>query len=249
MTSMALEAFDTLASRYDELWTRSAVGRSQRAAVWRHVDPLFKEGDSVLDLGCGTGEDALHLSRLGIRVRGLDKSEQMVRMARERGVDAGVLPMERICELREQFDGAISNFGAMNCVSSLESLREPLARLVRPGGHLAICVMGCFCPWETVWYLAHGRPRKAFRRWSGQSHSPSIGIPVYYPSAQATVNAFSPNFELNYWTGIGLFVPPSYVGGATSRLVARLETIDRRLAHLPLLRASADHRLFVFRRK
>jgi ubiquinone/menaquinone biosynthesis C-methylase UbiE len=249
MTSMALEAFDTLASRYDELWTRSAVGRSQRAAVWRHVDPLFKEGDSVLDLGCGTGEDALHLSRLGIRVRGLDKSEQMVRMARERGVDAGVLPMERICELREQFDGAISNFGAMNCVSSLESLREPLARLVRPGGHLAICVMGCFCPWETVWYLAHGRPRKAFRRWSGQSHSPSIGIPVYYPSAQATVNAFSPNFELNYWTGIGLFVPPSYVGGATSRLVARLETIDRRLAHLPLLRASADHRLFVFRRR
>jgi ubiquinone/menaquinone biosynthesis C-methylase UbiE len=249
MKSMALEAFDTLAWRYDELWTRSAVGRSQRAAVWRHVDPLFSEGDSVLDLGCGTGEDALHLNRLGIRVQGVDKSEQMVRMARERGVAASVLPIEKIYELRGRFDGAISNFGALNCIRNLASLREPLARMVRSGGHLAICVMGPFCPWETAWYLAHGRPQKAFRRWSGQSHSPSIGIPVYYPSAQAIVDAFSPEFQLNYWVGIGLFVPPSYVGGATSGLVARLEWIDKMLAHLPLLRAAADHRLFVLRRK
>jgi SAM-dependent methyltransferase len=249
MTPMALEAFDNLASRYDELWTRSAVGCSQRAAVWRHLDPLFEEGDSVLDLGCGTGEDAVHLSNAGIRVRGLDRSEQMVRLACGRGVEASVLPIERVDELSGRYDGVISNFGALNCVSSLDFLQEPLGRLVRVGGSLVICIMGRFCQWETVWYLFHGRPRKAIRRWSGLSHSPSIGIPVYYPTARQVVKAFRPAFELSYWTGIGVFVPPSYVEGATRALVARLDKIDSKLAHLPLLRGAADHRLFVFTRK
>jgi SAM-dependent methyltransferase len=246
---MTLAAFDILAARYDEVWTRSAVGRSQRAAVWRHLAPLFGPGDSVLDLGCGTGEDALHLGSSGIRVRAVDQSAEMVRIARERGVHASVLPIERIDELDGRFDGVISNFGALNCVSSLASLRKPLARLVRTGGHLAICVIGRFCPWETAWYLIHGQARKALRRWSGRSYSRSMGIPVYYPSARAVLTAFDPDFEFSHWAGIGLFVPPSYVGGATRRFLARLETLDRQFGHLPLLRASADHRLFVFTRR
>jgi SAM-dependent methyltransferase len=213
------------------------------------VDPLFGPSDSVLDLGCGSGEDALHLMASGIRVCAFDNSREMVRIARERGVEAGVLPIEQIDELVGPFDGAISNFGALNCVSNLGSLRKPLARLVRPGGHLVICIIGRFCPWETVWYLIHGRPRKAVRRWSGLSFSCSVGVSVYYPSVKSVLNAFAPDFELRLWRGIGLFVPPSYVGGPTRETIARLDAIDQRLCHLPLLRASADHRLFVFVRK
>ena len=59
---MIAAAFDRLAPRYDQLWTRSTVGHLQREAVWRHLAPLFKPGQTALDLGCGTGEDALHLS-------------------------------------------------------------------------------------------------------------------------------------------------------------------------------------------
>src|SRR5271154_4792276 len=110
--AMTLAAFDTLASRYDELWTRSVVGRSQRASVWRHIDPLFQAGETVLDLGCGTGEDALHLAAAGVRVRAFDKSSEMVRIASERGVEASVLPIEQIGELTGTYDGVISNFGA-----------------------------------------------------------------------------------------------------------------------------------------
>ncbi len=44
------EAFDQLASRYDETWTRSVVGRLQREAVWREIAPLFLPGERVLDL-------------------------------------------------------------------------------------------------------------------------------------------------------------------------------------------------------
>ncbi len=38
-----------------------------------------------------------------------------------------------------------------------------LAHAVRPGGWIC-CVMGPLVPWEWGWYLAHGRPDRAFRR-------------------------------------------------------------------------------------
>jgi ubiquinone/menaquinone biosynthesis C-methylase UbiE len=246
---MTTTAFDTLASRYDDLWTRSAVGRSQRAAVWRHIDPLFRPGDAVLDLGCGTGEDALHLMDAGMKVRAIDSSGEMVRIARRRGVEAYILPIERINEIEGQFDGILSNFGALNCVASMDFLREPLARLVRPGGYLVICLIGRFCLWETASYLLHGQPRKAIRRWSGKSVSSSLGLTVYYPSLKQTRFAFAPDFELLQWSGIGLVVPPSYVGGLPPRIIEAFQALDRRVSHLPLLRSAADHRLFTFIRK
>ncbi len=53
--AVAGAAFDRIASRYDELWTCSPVGRLQREAVWRRLDKLFNDGNTLLDLGCGTG--------------------------------------------------------------------------------------------------------------------------------------------------------------------------------------------------
>jgi len=238
-------AFDQLASQYDRLWTRSPVGRLQREAVWRHIDGLFKPGQSALDLGCGTGEDALRLMQYGLRVRAIDASAEMVRIARDRGVDAEILSIENCGLLDESFHAVLSNFGALNCVEDLESLREPLARLVRPGGYLAICVIGRFCVWETAWALLHRQPAKAFRRWS-KSVLSSLGIRVFYPSRKRLEAAFHPRFRLVSWCGVGLAVPPSYVNGLSTRVLQKLDALDRRAAHWPVLRGLSDHRLFVF---
>ena len=110
-------AFDQLASEYDRVWTRSAVGHLQREAVWRHIGALFEPGLSILDLGCGTGEDAVRLMQAGLRVRAIDASGEMVRIARARGVDAEILSIEDCSLLYESFDGILSNFGALNCVA------------------------------------------------------------------------------------------------------------------------------------
>ena len=83
--------FDEIAPRYDEVWTRSPIGRLQRDAVWRRLDDLFHPGEKLLDLGCGTGEDALHFMSRGMQVSGIDASPEMVRIARGRGVDANVV--------------------------------------------------------------------------------------------------------------------------------------------------------------
>ena len=71
---------------------------------------------------------------------------------------------------------------------------------------------------------------------------------VHYPSTAQIRAAFAPAFVLKRWMGIGLFVPPSYVE-LTASVIRRLAACDRLLARLPLLRALADHRLFLLVRK
>ncbi|HEY7387471.1 MAG TPA: methyltransferase domain-containing protein [Bryobacteraceae bacterium] len=238
-------SFDQLADQYDTLWTDSAVGRFQRQAVWRIIDPLFSPGASVLDLGCGTGVDALHLMAAGIKVCGIDASSAMVRVAQGRGVTARILPIEQLDQLAGPLDGAISNFGPLNCVSCLERVAETLARLIVPGGRLALCLMGRCCAWEICHYLSRGRPAKAFRRW--RTAVESLGVRVTYPSVRRLKAVFRGKFRLDFWRGIGLLVPPSYVS-LSERTLAQLAAADRRIAGLPLPRALADHRVLVFTR-
>src|SRR5437660_1167164 len=130
---MTAAAFDILAARYDELWTETAAGRAQRELVWREVDPLFRPGMRVLDLGCGTGADAAHYAERGVAVDAVDASAAMVERANARvGLTARVLPVEAVGALSESFDGVLSNFGVLNCVETRQA--EGLRHVVRPGG-------------------------------------------------------------------------------------------------------------------
>ena len=244
--NVASGCFDALAADYDRAWTNSGPGRLQRDAVWRHIDPLFRPGDEVLDLGCGTGEDARHWMALGVNVRAMDASPGMVRVARGRGVNAQVGRIEDIGHVSGSFDGVLSNFGALNCVEDISMLRDPLARLVRPGGHLAICLMSRFCLWESAHYFMTGRFRKAARRWRGRSYSATLQLKVFYPAARSLRRALEPQFRLIHRAGIGLFVPPSYIEGQSLQVRSEL---DRRVAHWPVARALADHQLFIFIRQ
>jgi 2-polyprenyl-3-methyl-5-hydroxy-6-metoxy-1,4-benzoquinol methylase len=234
--------FDRMATRYDALWTTTPIGRAQRDLVWRDMDPLFQPGDRILDIGCGTGEDAAHLAARGVRVYATDPSPAMIQVAATRGGFAvEVRSAEELAQIGGPFDGAISNFGALNCVKDLPGVARSLAALVRPGGSLAICILGRFCAWETLHYAVRFQFAKAFRRWNP---APYQGITVHYQTVAELRAAFAPHFQLRRWTGIGLFVPPSYVK-LPSTLVAVLAACDRLLARLPLLRALADHRLFL----
>lgn len=242
---MASGCFDLLAAEYDRAWTNSGSGRLQRNAVWRYVLPLFRAGDRILDLGCGTGEDAQQLERMGVSVSALDASPEMVRIAQHRGINAHLRLIEDIGGLPGTFDGAISNFGALNCVAHLTALRIPLARLIRSRGHLAICLMSRFCLLESWHFLRHLQFRKAVRRWPGETYAQTLGLKTYYPRAIQLQRAFHPDFRLIFRTGIGLAVPPSYMTVSSASLDLR-SRIDQRIAHLRALRAMADHQLFLF---
>jgi SAM-dependent methyltransferase len=244
----AAAAFDKVAEQYDALWSESVIGRQQRTAVWRRLDPLFHPGERILDIGCGTGVDASHFIERGIGVYGIDASKEMLRLARARGVDAHHLAAEALGELAGQFDGAISDFGALNCVADLEGVGRALASLIRIGGYVAICVAGPCCFWETAHYLTRRDFAKAFRRWRPGGREAAIGVHVEYPSARRLAREFRHGFRLTSWYGIGLCVPPSYVEGIPDEGIARLAAVDRWLAHRPVFRSLADHQLSIFQR-
>ncbi len=247
MMSIPLSFFDRIADSYDETWTNTSVGRIQRNAVWRELDRVVKPRDRVLDLGCGTGEDALHFMQADAIIETLDGSPAMVEAARRRGVNARLWRIEQIGELTGSFDLVLSNFGALNCVQDLAALREPLTRLIHPAGTLAVCVMNRFCLWETLYYGIRGQRKNACRRWSGQTET-SSGLRVYYPSARTIKATFSPDFRLIHDLGIGVAVPPSYVKQIPPPILNRLETCDSWVAGSKIGRSVADHRLLIFKR-
>ena len=243
---MSASPFDVLAADYDRQWTDAPVGRMQRSAVWTVLDPLVRPEMRVLDLGCGTGEDSLHLAARGAVVDALDESPAMVNAARSKGVAAHVMKIqESVCPT--SYDLILSNFGVINCIDDLNELSRVLNALVRPGGHAVLCLINTFCAWETLYYFVHGEWKKSLRRFRGTNRA-SIGLTVHYHSVRSICSALAPAFRLSTDHGIGLTVPPSYVRAVPSRLLEILNRLDRQVAASLPAHLLADHRLLVFQR-
>jgi ubiquinone/menaquinone biosynthesis C-methylase UbiE len=256
-------AFDSLAARYDDLFTRSMIGRAQRGAVWTVLTDVFKPGSHIVELNCGTGEDALFLSRHNVSVVACDASEGMIQTARQRmrsedpeaNIRFELLPTERLSELlsSELFDGALSNFSGLNCVADLNQTACDLAALVTPGASVLICLSTRFCLLEVIWFTLHGEFRKAFRRSSGIATAKvgSFSVNVQYPTLRAMKKMFAPYFLLRSCIGIGVVVPPSYLEPLVCkypRALSLLQAIDRSIARLPWFRTIGDHMLIHFER-
>lgn len=110
------------------------------AFIARHVDP--KSGP-ILDAGCGTGLTGPYLRALGYeRIEGLDMSDAMLAIARERrayeALSEGILG-ERLPFEDERFIAVFSTGVFTEGHAPSDSLRE-LARITRTGGHLIFTV-------------------------------------------------------------------------------------------------------------
>ena len=265
--SPALRAFDALAGRFDERFGTWASVAAQRRAVRRELLAAFPEGASLLELGGGTGEDALFLAGRGRRIFLTDGAPAMVEKARQKAATAGLaerieaetvaiedLPgfaSRRASGGKPSFDGAYSNFAAFNCVSELPAAGRGLANLLRAGGRALLVVFGPWAPGEVVTLLCRGRPGAAFRRLSHVATARIEGreFTVAYPRPRDFASAFAPWFTLRRVLGVGIFVPPSSAEPEISqwpRLLGALEALDR-LAARPL-GLLGDHVLLDFER-
>ena len=258
--------FDAVAARYDETFTSSKIGQAQRRSVWEELAKTFRPGDRTLEIGCGTGIDACFLAKRGVRVVACDSSSQMIAVATRRIEQNGlqelvqplVLRAQDICGLPsgEMFDGAYSNFGALNCIEDLGRFAHDLASHVKPGGSALLCWMGPCCVWEVIWYLAHGKREKAFRRLNREGVAARIAdgafVRVHYPSVTLLARTFAPAFRLMSIKGIGVAVPPSYLESWAQRhprLLQLCEQADSLLGRCPGVRILADHVLVRLQRE
>lgn len=254
--------FDAIAESYDDLFSNSPIGRAQRRIVWEEMDRVFQCGQRVLELNCGTGIDAVHLSLRGIHVEACDSAPAMIAVAEKRAAALSYLPVrfrclptERIHELLPDgpFDGVLSNFSGLNCLSDLTQIALPLSKLVKDGGRFVVCVFGTFCLWEVVWYLLSGKPEKAFRRLrSGEVKStlaPGASVFVRYWSVSSLQEAFAPYFRLERRRGVGVISPPSYAAAVAlkfPRLFRATSKLDSIVGACPALRLLADHVVLTF---
>src|SRR5580704_13007961 len=150
------DAFDSVAADYDGPRGNNLLIQDMRDEMWRWLDKKFAPNSRLIDLGCGTGLDAVRMAHLGHRVMATDWSPQMVERTRYRAAREHVADEVRACavgahELRrlggdQAFDGAYSNFGALNCVPELTVVAQECARLLKPGGALVFTIIGRICP-------------------------------------------------------------------------------------------------------
>ena len=146
-TEQVEEMFDSIAPAYDFMNRAMTLGidklwRAKAVKMIRRRQPA-----DILDVATGTGDLAIKLAREipGVRVTGVDLSEQMLAIGRDKVRLAGLsdrislskadclaLPMADA-----SFDAVTVAYGVRNLEHLAQGYRE-MARVLRPGGMLCV---------------------------------------------------------------------------------------------------------------
>ena len=259
MMKAAAYAFDRHAVDYDAQFTRTVVGRIQRRQVWSSIDRLrLPTNLRVLELNCGTGEDAQEWTQRGANVLATDVSGKMVELAATKFPD---LAFEQL-DIREAhtkmslFQLVFSNFGGFNCLAPNEIqqfFRD--ANLALPSdGKILLVVMGKKCWWDRCYMVLKGKWNQRNRRNTDQPLSVSVdgtSVQTWYYSPKELKNMAGDSFRVVKIVPIGLAIPPSYMApflASRTFLTGFLSFLDR-FVRLRVFSNFSDHYLIAFEKK
>lgn len=215
--------FDIAASSYDQTFTNSNIGKAQRQQVYTYLRKLIDQPTPlrILELNCGTGEDARYISQYGHKVIATDISNEMIQVAKAKNKEFTTsFHQQNITKItsktfNEKFDLIFSNFGGFNCLSKKElTIFLDLApQLLSKKGKLVLVIMPKHTVWERVYFSLKGQIKKARRRISKTFVLANVdGVDVktwYFNPSEIAKNAL--HFNLIKTKPIGLWVPPSYL--------------------------------------
>lgn len=144
-----MTGYDALAEVYEWLISDEKLTPAEFAATFDDVTCLLPANARVLDCSCGTGQLAVGLAGLGMRVVATDASAAMVRRTEKLAEDFGASLRTVQAdweELTDHFGDA--SFDMLFCVGNslhhAEGARgrflalEAMSRLLRPGGRLVL---------------------------------------------------------------------------------------------------------------
>jgi ubiquinone/menaquinone biosynthesis C-methylase UbiE len=258
-------AFDSVAADYDGPRGNNDLIRDMRSEMWRWLDATFAPGSRLIDLGCGTGLDAVRMAKVGHQVTATDWSPQMIERTVERAALEGladrvrslVLGAHELQDLQGAgwYDGAYSNLGPLNCVPDLAAVSRECARLLKPGAYLVFTVIGRFCPWEIAHYMRQRRWARAGVRFArGVVPVGMNGRTIWtrYYGPREFYRRFETDFTLEHHRGLCVFAPPPYMTSVREkypRLYDRLWRLERLAAAWPGVRSAGDHFLMILKKR
>jgi demethylmenaquinone methyltransferase/2-methoxy-6-polyprenyl-1,4-benzoquinol methylase len=138
--------FDSVAARYDLMNDLMSGGLHRLWKAYTVMVANLRDGDRVLDIAGGTGDLALAFAKK-VGKRGVvvhtDINESMLRVGRDRLLDAGVVLPTVVCDAEQlpfadcSFDLVSVAFGLRNMTHKDVALAE-MRRVLRPGGRLLV---------------------------------------------------------------------------------------------------------------
>ena len=161
---------NTFEQRYQEGVPPWEIGRPQSWVVELFDQEAF-EGE-VLDVGCGTGENALYLSSKGLNVTGVDFSRTAIELAQEKAEQRRLKALFRVGNalklslLKRSFDTVIDS-AVFHVFTDKERLlyAESLASILRPKG---VAYVVCFSEKEPECWgprrVTQGEIRRTFQK-------------------------------------------------------------------------------------
>lgn len=159
------------------------------------------EGDRILDVGCGTGDDVLLLAELvgpEGEVVGIDNSEAMVQTAQEQGGEVPTVQFDVDDALDLSF--ADDSFDAARADRVLQHLDAPamalaeLRRVTRPGGRVSVSDPD----WETNIIDAPGHSEQFLLLEYAKARNPTMGRQLYRLAREAGLD----DLEIDTWTPV-----------------------------------------------
>lgn len=256
--------FDTHAPVYDDHFSHTLIGKIYRNIVQDYLLKILpQEPLNILELNCGTGEDALFLASRGHRITAIDISDEMLRVARDKSLPMKpeaspeflCMDMRQIENLPHAFDLVFSNFGGLNCLppADLKKVLQDAMSLLKPGGKLILVIMPQYCLWEIFYFFFKFRWGKMFRRKSKQAVQVAIdGVRVntWYYQPQEIRNMLG-SYLCEKLIPVGIALPPPSFSPILENHPGRLKffkRIEQFLSSRSLFSGIADHYLIDFRK-
>lgn len=118
----------TFASLYDEMMEYVDYDKWS-LLIDKRVKAQIEE-KNILELGCGTGEIAIRMKKLGYEIKGIDYSKEMIDIAKTKYKDIEFIQKDmRELESKEKYDAIIAVFDTLNYLNSYEELILTLKKI------------------------------------------------------------------------------------------------------------------------
>lgn len=239
-SSTAATAYDAIAARYDAVPVENRINRYMRAVSLERLRTTFHAGQLVLELGCGTGDEALALAAGGVRVLALDTSAEMVRISRAKAAVRGLADVATfrqaaasdlpalVDSLGGPFDGGYASF-SLAYEADLRPVEAGLHALLRPGATFLASVPSRVCLVELFLALGSAHPAYAGRRlrpWHDHKVGGSL-VPIRTYTPRALMRSMGRHFRLVGVEALPALVPPPYMNRAYARLDGLADAVER----------------------